>query len=397
MKTIKLCDNDLFSAIRAASKFQILLPPKDMSFSVGLEVDDKLYKKITNDSRLAEEIFGDISKLYKEGVKLLVAEGNAIEKEFFSKSKPKAWVATQWKKRAPEVLAPIQKKMEAKALKRVADWQKVQGDATKYVVKCVFKTTVGTLGVATATLGTVVAFGAGGGAGGGVAIYGLVKAVIALGKEINKLRKDVDQAEHDLQKNATALQALYKDKSRGKTGIREAGAEFFNSLSPVEVKSVNTVSGHYDSFKGKLDRVDKKLSATAVKLNDILDAQEDLQKEITVKVEKMLATRGYNSKKLPKLQGTMRKMRFETVKMIAEVGDSIGRMDNARKRQATYKKMVDQLKSQKPGWVKIVEVGITLGDLALGAAFTDFSKLDQVLVLVDTVGVEIDAMLAEEI
>jgi len=397
MKTIKLCDNDLSSAIRALSKFQILLPPKDMSFSVGLEVDDKLYKKITNDSRLAAEIFDDVSKLYKVGVSHLVAEGNAIEKEFFSKNKPKAWVAAEWKKRAPKALEPVQKQMEAKALKRIAAWQKVQGDATKYTVKCVFKTTVGTLGVGTAALGTVVAFGAGGGAGGGVAIYGLVKAVVSLGKEINKLRKDVDEAESDLQKNATALQKLYKDKSRGKTGIREAGAEFFNSLSPVEVKSVNTVSSHYDSFKGKLDRVDKKLSATSVKLNDILDAQEDLQKEITVKVEKMLAQRGYNSKKLPKLQATMRKMRFETAKMIAEISDAMGRIADARKRQALYKKIVDQLKSQKPGWVKIVEVGITLGDLALGAGFTDFSKLDQVLVLVDTVGVEIDGMLAEEI
>lgn len=397
MKTIPLCDNDLASAIRAASRFQIILPPKKMSFSVGLRVDDKLYKKITNDSRLAEKIFLDVSKLYKVGVSHLVAEANAIEKEFFAKGKSKDWVATQWEKRAPQVLDPIQKRIETSALKHIAAWQKVQGDATKYKIKCIFTVTVGTLAVGTATVGTVVAFGAGGGVGGGVAIYGLVKAAISLGKEINKLRKDVDEAEYDLQKNATALQKLYKDKSKGKTGIREAGVEFFNALSPKELNSVNKVSSNYDSFTGKLDRVDKKLSATSVKLNDILDAQEDLQSEITRKVEKMLNQRGYKSKKLPKLQTTMRKMRFETAKMIAEIGVSIGKIDGARKRQRGYKKIVDELKKKKPGWVKLVEVGITLGDLALGAGFTDFSKLDQILVLADSVGVEIDAMLVEEI
>ena len=396
-KKIPLLTNDLASAIRSQASLQIVLPPKDMTFDVYLEVDDKLHEKIKNSSVLSEKVFLEVSKVYKLAVQQLVKEAERIEKEFFRKGKSKDWVRKEWEKSAPPILNKFEPILQKKAEAQLANWQKVQGDATKYVIKCVFKTAVGTLGVATATLGTIVAFGAGGGAGAGVAIYGLYKAILSLGKEVNNLRKDVDQAETELQNYGSSLMVTYRKASKGKVVGREFLTEFFNGLSPKEVKNINGLNTKYDLFKGKLDRVEKKLDALGTKLNELLDEQEKMDKVIDAKIQKQLTQRGYKSKKLPKLMKTMRKSRFEVSKKIAQVGEGIGKVDKARKRERGYKTAINELNQKKPGWAAKVEKLIVLGDLALGAGFTDFSKMDQLLVLIDSVVVEIDGVLAEEI
>lgn len=397
MKTIPLLNNDLASAIRGTAKLQIVLPPKDMKFDVALQVDDALYEKIKNDSYIADKIFADVSKLYKIAVSHLAKEAERIERDFFKKGMSKAWVAQEWQKSAPEILDKFEPILQAKAQAHLKQWQKVQGDANKYVIKCVFKVTVGSLGVATATLGTVVAFGAGGGAGGIAAIYGLYKAVLSLGKEINRLRKDIDQAEADLKGYIDSLLKTYKTKGKAKTVGREFVVEFLNQLSPKEVKSINGMNTAFDSFKGKLDRIEKKLSEMATKLNDLIDAQEVLQKDIDRKVKKELDNRDYTSKRLPTLNTKIAKMHTATAKKVAEVSEAIGKVADARKRETDYKKSIAALNGKKPDWASKLEKLITLGDLALGAGFTDFSKLDQILVLIDSVGVEIDNVLAEEV
>lgn len=397
MKTIPILTNDLSSAIRSASRFQIVLPPKDMSFDVSIQVDDALYAKITNDSNLADKIFADASQIYKLAVKQLVAEAVRIEKEFFNKNKSKSWVEKEWKKTAPGILEKFEPVLEKKVQAHLANWKKVQGDATKYVVKCVFKVAVGSLGVGVASLGTVVAFGAGGGGGGVAAIYGLYKAVLSLGKEINQLRKNVDQAETDLRTYAKSILKTYETAGKGKVVGREFAAEFFNGLSPKEVKSINGLNTAYDSFKGKLDRIEKKLSAMAVKLNELIDAQEDLQRDIDRKVKKELDDRDYKSKKLPKLMTKIGKLHTATARKIAETSAAISRVEGARKRETSYKAALKLVNAKKPAWATALEKLITVGDLALGAGFTDFGKLNQILVLVDSVGVELDNLLVEQI
>lgn len=398
MKKIPLLTNDLASAVRSASKLQIILPPKDMTFDVWLEVDDDLHEKMKNDGFLATKMFDEVSKIYKVAASHLAKEAERIEKEFFAKGKSKQWVVKEWEKSAPPILEKFEPILQRKAEAHLKTWQKVTKDANRYVVKCVFKVAIGTVGVATATLGTIVAFGSGGGAPGGiVALYGLYKAMISLGKEINRQRKDVDQAEKALQDYADSLLKTYKDASKKKVVGREFGTEFLNGLSPKEVKNINGLNTNYDSFKGKLDRIEKNLSALATKLNEILDAQEDLDKDIDRKITKTLNQRGYKSKKLPKLMKAMSKSRMEVAKKIAEVSEGIGKVDGARKRERGYKSAIRELNAKKPGWAGKVEKLIVLGDLALGAAFTDFSKLDQLLVFIDTVGVEIDNVLEEQI
>lgn len=398
MKKIPLLTNDLASAVRSVAKLQIILPPKDMTFDVWLEVDDALFEKIKNDSYLADKMFGEVSKIYKVAASHLAKEAERIEKEFFAKGKSKDWVVKEWQKAAPPILSKFEPVLQNKAVAHLKTWQKVTKDANKYVVKCVFKVAIGSVGVATATLGTIVAFGSGGGgAGGVVALYGLYKAIIALGKEINRLRKDVDQAEKALQDYADSLLKTYKTASKKKVVGREFATEFLNGLSPKEIKNINGLNTNYESYKGKLDRVEKNLSALAVKLNELLDAQEDLDKEVDRKIQKMLTQRGYKSKKLPKLMTALKKSRFQVSKKIAEVSEGIGKVDKARKRERGYKTAIKELNDKKPGWAGKVEKLIVLGDLALGAGFTDFSKLDQLLVFIDTVGVEIDNVLAEEI
>ncbi|MEP4196399.1 MAG: hypothetical protein ABJL99_12275 [Aliishimia sp.] len=398
MKTIPLLTNDLSSAVRSASKLQIVLPPKSLTFDVSLQVDDDLFEKIKLDGFLADKMFGEVSKIYKVAASHLAKEAERIEKEFFAKDKTRAWVISEWEKTAPAILEKFEPILQKKAEGHLKTWQKVQGDSNKYVVRCVFKVAVGTLGVAAATLGTVVAFGSGGGGVGGVvAIYGLYKAVLALGKEINRQRKDVDQAEAALQKYAAGLIKTYKDASKKKVVGREFATEFLNSLSPAEIKNLNGLNTNFDSFKGKLDRVEKGLSNLSTKLNELIDAQEDLQKDVDRKIKKQLAQRDYKSKRLPKLEAKMSKLHTQTARKIAEVSQGIGKVDGARKREKGYRTAIKELNNKKPGWAGKVEKLIILGDLALGAAFTDFSKLDQLLVFINAVGVEVDGVLAEQI
>ena len=209
--------------------------------------------------------------------------------------------------------------------------------------------------------------------------------------------KDIDQAEADLKGYIDSLLKTYKTKGKAKTVGREFVVEFLNQLSPKEVKSINGMNTAFDSFKGKLDRIEKKLSEMATKLNDLIDAQEVLQRDIDRKVKKELDNRDYTSKRLPTLNTKIAKMHTATAKKVAEVSEAIGKVADARKRETDYKKSIAALNGKKPDWASKLEKLITLGDLALGAGFTDFSKLDQILVLIDSVGVEIDNVLAEEV
>lgn len=54
-------------------------------------------------------------------------------------------------------------------------------------------------------------------------------------------------------------------------------------------------------------------------------------------------------------------------------------------------------KAKKPDWVKYGEASLKLVDLGLSAGFTDPKAAEQVLVLVDSVLVEINDLLSEQL
>lgn len=401
---IPLCTADIRRELKSKVKLKNTALPKDTKFNLYLEVSDDLAKKIELDAVLAEKIFTDVSKTYKETVGELAKLATDIDDNFLKPPlKPADYPKKEWAKRAPDIFAEAEAKMLVQAKKQIQKWQQVRKDRTKYVVKASAKVTVGTLGVATATLGTVVS-SAGVATTGGAAIPGLVaaiyvnaKAIVQLGKVINRLRRDVDAAEKDLRNDLLAIYSAYMKNGKAAVVGKELGKAAVEQFVAATLPSISSAENGLSDFKGKLDGIDIKLSEMGIKLNKILDQQLELQKKIDVKKKKLRQGK-YKSKKLPKLEGSVDKLAEEVNRLLAEIPEADRKIARGRKRYNTiYKPMVKDLKAKKPGWVDYAQMSMKLGDLALGAGFTDFGAADSILVLVDSIGTEVDDVLVERL
>ena len=117
----------------------------------------------------------------------------------------------------------------------------------------------------------------------------------------------------------------------------------------------------------------------------------------TAKLEKELKVQEDSSKKLPKIKNKLDKLTKTTASQITNMEALYKRVDGASKRERIYEQALKMLKQKKPGWVKYAEASLKLTDLAVGAGFTDFSEIAQILVLVDSIGVEVDDLLVEQL
>ena len=401
---IPLCTADIRRELKSKVTLKNTALPKDTKFALYLEVSDELAKKIELDAVLAGKIFRDVSKIYKEAVGDLAKLATDIDDSFLKPPLKSAdYPKKEWAKRAPDIFAEAEAKMLVQAKKHIQKWQQVRKDRTKYVVKASAKVTVGTLGVATATLGTVIS-SAGVATTGGAAIPGLVaaiyvnaKAIVQLGKVINRLRRDVDAAEKDLRNDLETIYKAYMKNCKAAVVSKELGKAAIEQFLATTMPSISSAENGLSDFKGKLDGIDIKLSEMAISLNTILDQQLELQKKIAAK-KKTLQQGKYKSKKLPKLEASVDKLAVEVNRLLAEIPEADTKIAKGRKRYNTkYKPMIKALKAKKPGWVDYAQMSMKLGDLALGAAFTDFGAADSVLVLVDSIGTEADDVLVEKL
>lgn len=394
MKTIPLCTTDIRKIVQSAAKPKNFDLPKNMVFQVGLEVDDALHKKIETDAKLAAGIFGQVSKEYKETVKKITNLTKFADRQMLVNDRKK--VAKQWQATTDRYFAEAADRMFKLANKEIEDWKKTRKDRTSYTVKSTLKITVGTLGVATATLGTVVAAAAGG-PGVIVALVGLAKAMVNLGKEIYALQQKMEKAEKSLKKHLDKLIASYKDATKRKVARKELLAAAFKQITTVNKVSISVCEAEYASFHGKLAGINIRASKAGQKLHRMLDLQEALDQKILSKVSRELKQVGYKSKKLPKLESRMKKLIKTTKSQVADMEALYKRVDDANKRDKNHKQALKLLKDKKPGWVKYAEASMKLIDLAVSAGFTDFTQAAQILVLVDSIGVEIDDLLVEQL
>ena len=401
---IPICTNDMKRPLKAATNLKHTVLPKTLKFEVYLQVDKELQEQIENDAVLAEKLFKKVSVEYKKTVTDLAAVATDIDREFGKELKPKGWVEKEWQKRAPEVFEDAEARMLTESRKLIKKWQQVRKDRKSYVIKSAVKVTIGSLSVATASLGTAIAIGGvattGGAAVPGLvaAIYANVKAVIALGKVLRRLKRDVDEAEQELWKQLRYLLDAYTDNTKGQVATKELAKAAVEQFFSVSMKSISNGENAMFDFKGKLDKVEINLSKMGIKLNKALTDQAALDKQIEDKIGKMLKQANYKSKKLPKLVASSKKLNTAVNDLLTDIPVAIRKVDGARVRHRTmYKPAMVNLKAKKPEWVQYGEAALKLGDLALGAGFTDFSALDSILVLVDSIGVEFDDVLAEKL
>lgn len=401
---ISICSNDMRRPLKTATNLKNTILPKNLKFEVFLQVDKELYDKIQDDAVLADRIFSKTAIEYKKTVIELAAVATTIDKDFGKELKPRGWIAKEWQKRAPDVFEDAEARMLTEARKVISKWQQVRKDRKKYVIKSAAKVTIGTLSVATASLGTVIAIGGVASSGGAAvpglvaAIYANIKAVVALAKVLRRLRRDVDEAEQELWKQLRYLLKAYEDNTKGQVAAKELAKAAVEQFFAVSMKSISNGENAMFDFKGKLDKVEINLSKMGIKLNKALTDQAALDGQVDGKIAKMLRDANYKSKKLPKLLASSKKLNVSIRDLLGDIPGAIQKVDGARLRHRTvYKPAMMNLKAKKPEWVQYAETALKLGDLALGAGFTDFGALDSVLVLVDSIGVEFDDVLIENI
>jgi hypothetical protein len=394
MKTIPICTADIRKQVKSGANPKNFDLPAKMEFKAGLEVEDDLLKQIETDDRLANKIFAVVSNEYKACLTKVINVTKFSDKRMEKENRAK--VAQQWEQDVAGYFADAEKAMLAAATKEINAWLKTRGDRKKYKIKVAATITVGSLALATASLGTAVAAAAGG-PGVVVAIYGNIKAFINLVKEIRKLAMDMEKAEKILKKDLDKIVSAYTDATKGKVVRGEMAAALIKQLFTYQKASITGCEGQYATFHGKLAGVQIKCSEASKKLHASLDLQSELDKKILEKTDKELKSIGYTSKKLPKLEKSLDKLVKKTMEQLSAIEKLYQRTELAEGHDATYKKTLDALKAKKPEWVKYAEASLKLIDLGMGAACTDFSAAEQVLVLVDSIGVEVDDLLKEEL
>lgn len=407
MTRVPLCTANLYKQVKAGTKTKFLRVPKDLAFEMFIHVPDELHEQIENDAVLASKIFSGVSREFNDAVNILVRLVHDIESQIDSgavKKNRRDYAEAEWDTRAPDILDSAQAKMESHARKAIQKWQSVRKDRKKYVIKAAAKVTVGTLGVAAATLGTALSatstVATGGAAVPGLiaAIYGNLKAIIQLGKVINRLRRDIDAAEAILKKDLDSLVQAYNKNGKGAVASKELAKAALDQFLAVTVASISSAENSMSDFKGKLDGLDIKLSEMAIKLNKVITEQGNLETLIAKKLQKEMNLLGYKSKKLPGLLKTRDKLESMTRDLLRDTSAMMEKVADGRDRYTNdYKKSLELLKAKKPGWVDHAQMALKLGDIAICAGFTSYDATDSVIALVDSIGVEFTDVLAEKV
>ena len=349
------------------SKLKRIELPKTMLIEVVIELDDELYAALaknpswlqkiqTGAAAQARSAMGDVEK------QILLAEAKA--QKFDTKA---AAVFTR------DVQALLEKGAKAASddmagicEKLINEYKKGQKELTKFRVKCGGKIALTTVLVTGGAVLSVVTVGALSPLG----VIGIVKGGLAVGQEIVKLALSADQVAKLIQAELAVLKKLMNEenaraKKIGKVaqGAKEIGLNMLSKVLGVETPSLKNCQSHIEIHKidiAKIEQKSKKLSET---IYDAMDAQAKQAKALAV------AKKTLPSAKVGKISMAVDKVEKgldELLKATIKVNEAVERAD---KRQLQFEKALDAMKEGMPGWVKWVDVAMSLAlDVATGIA-----------------------------
>ena len=398
-KKIPICTTTIKKQVRAAiqskvpRKRRLYWLPKEIAFDVSLEVDDKLYKLVETDDKLANAIFAGVSKEFKQAqqeIADIFIDAETAAKKLKKQFPPKKASKLIKAKKGPiregvvSILQSHSNAMITTANAEIDKMLKVRKDRTTYKRKAVIKVTLSTVGVVTASVGTGLA-AASGGYALGVAIYGLVKSVVGLGKQIYSLAIDIDKAEKKLHNDLQAVRKAYLRAGKKEVASKEIGKSVIERILTYEMKSISGCEKALDLFVGKLRGIDVKARDYGKKLHQILDKQSELDKLIDKKIKMQEADGQYVSKRLPKLKKTMKKLVKSTAGQITSMEKLYRRIELGKRKEPIYRTALTELQAKKPGWVKYAEMATALIDITLDISTLQNEAGDILLFITDIV------------
>ncbi len=349
------------------SKLKRIELPKTMRLEVLIELDDELYAALAKNPSWLQKMQSAAAAKARSAMdevekQILAAEAKA------QKFDPKTGAAftrdvqvllEKGAKTASDEMADLCEKL-------INDYKKGQKELTRFRVKCGGKIALTAVLVTGGAVLSVVTAGALSPLG----IVGIVKGGLAIGQEIVKLALDADKAGKLIQAELTVLKKLMneenaKAKTSGKVaqGAKEIGLNVFSKLLGVETPSLKNCQSHIEIHKIDIAKIEKKSKALSETIYEAMDEQAKQDKALAV------AKRALPANKVGKIAMHVEKIEKaldELLKSTIKVNEAIER---AEKRQEHFEKALDAMKDGIPGWVKWVDVAVSLTlDVATGIA-----------------------------
>jgi len=349
------------------SKLKRIELPKTMRLEVLIELDDELYNALAKNPSWLQKMQSAAAAKARAAMddvekQILAAEAKA------QKFDPKTAAAF-----TRDVQVLLEKGAQAASdemadlcEKLINDYKKGQKELLKFRVKCGGKIALTAVLVTGGAVVSVMTAGALSPLG----IVGIVKGGLAIGQEIVKLALDADKAGKLIQAELTVLKKLMneenaKAKTSGKVaqGAKEIGLNVFSKVLGVETPSLKNCQSHIEIHKIDIAKIEKKSKALSETIYEAMDEQAKQDKALAV------AKKTLPSNKVGKIAMQVEKIEKaldELLKSTIKVNEAIER---AEKRQEHFEKALDAMKDGIPGWVKWVDVAVSLSlDVATGIA-----------------------------
>jgi len=272
------------------SSAKFVVAPK-MSFEVKAEFDNKVFALVSKDDILLSAMNKACAQVYDdlcEQIRTKVAAFDKLVVGMVEKGSPLATI----EKQLDGVNAAIEKDKsvaERAAENAVGDvWKayaKKQKEYASYKVEIVFNVVGSVAGLATSLAGMATTPFTGG-ASAALAIIGMIKSAVEIVRELASAWQEVETSIDLLKPQLEVLEKVTKTTLGRKANEYTAAVstQFFGVAQP----SIKSCKNHLETAQSKLKGVEIKLHEATVKINDILDKQDDLKKEFMKSVASRL-------------------------------------------------------------------------------------------------------------
>lgn len=247
-------------------------------------------------------------------------------------------------------------------LSRLAD---VRSSYKKYKIKAGVDVGLNVVGIIAATAGTVMA-PITGGATVVIGMIGLFKSAVNLGKQLGKLSLEAEEMIARVYHNLNTLNNRYKDASKNKVGTIEMGVTLVNAVGGQIFDTIKEVQSDCEQIGDKINGLEVNAGGLSKKLDKLLDAQEDYQKELRKMESQVKDFTKEQATAITKLFKALDKSCEAVEAQIKEVMKMDKRVDVGRTQHNQLTKQVDILAKREPTWAKVGEILI---NATVGAAF----------------------------
>jgi hypothetical protein len=265
----------------AVSGVSFVVPP-EMSFEVKAELDSKVYEQVAKDSILLTEMNKAADKIYEQtckGIKSKISAFDSLVETMLMKGASKADIEKQldglnnsiWKDR------DIAEAACTDAVEKVwKDYGKKKKEYAAYKIKIVLSIVGSLAGLVTSiTLMSTAPFT--GGASAGLALTGMLKSAVQIGKELVSAWQTIETSLKLLAVQADIVEKAAKTMLGRKANEYTAAAitQFLGIAQP----SIKSCKSHLETVQAKLKGVEINTHEASVKINELLDQQETLKKD----------------------------------------------------------------------------------------------------------------------